>query len=95
MVGVHVFDSTGAAYDASQTRDDIRDGDVLVVESEGVVGIMVAAWPTAVTLRSGAFHVLAEDAEWSAIRAFADDEPRDYGPSLKAAKLAAGAIAAA
>lgn len=33
------FFSTGEAYGACQCRDDIRDGDVLVVESEQVIGI--------------------------------------------------------
>ena len=95
MVQVHRFETSGDAYDASQTRDDIRDGDVLVVESEGVVGIMVAAWPTAVTQKLGAFHELASDAEWSSLAAWAGEKPRDYGPSVKAAELAIAALAAA
>ena len=89
MVQVHRFETSGDAYDASQTRDDIRDGDVLVV------GIMVAAWPTAVTQKLGAFHELASDAEWSSLAAWAGEKPRDYGPSVKAAELAIAALAAA
>lgn len=55
---IHVFDSTGEAYDDTQTRDDIRDGDVLLIPSEGVVGFLNAAWPVAVTEAHGALHTL-------------------------------------
>ncbi|MCT9003512.1 hypothetical protein [Streptomyces rhizosphaerihabitans] len=56
---VHRFDGTTAeAYDATQCCDDIRDGDVLVVEAEGVVGFLDAAWPVAVTEAHGEFHGL-------------------------------------
>lgn len=64
MPTVHTFDSTGEAYDASQTHDDIKDGDVLAVPSEQVVGILVQAWPTAVGERTGAFHSLDTDKYW-------------------------------
>lgn len=60
---VHLFESSGDAYDASQTRDDISDGDVLVVESERVVGFLVKAWPVAVSDEHGAFHALDPDAD--------------------------------
>lgn len=55
---VHRFASTREAYDATQCRDDIRDGDVLVVESERVVGFLDAAWPVAITEAHGEFHGL-------------------------------------
>ena len=60
---VYHFNSTGEAYNATQCRDDIRDGDVLVVESEGVTGFLDAAWPVAVTKAHGQFHglMVAED----------------------------------
>jgi hypothetical protein len=61
---IHRFDNTGDAYDETQYRDDIRDGDVLVVESEGVVGILYEAWPTAVTSEAGHFHRLKDGATW-------------------------------
>lgn len=92
MVRVHVFGSTGAAYDASQTSEEISDGDVLVVESERVVGIMVEAWPIAVTRQSGEFHVLGDDAEWTAMPRAGGGEPRDYTKSLRAANLACAAL---
>lgn len=87
MVRVHQFDSTGRAYDASQTSREIRDGDVLVVLSEGVVGIMVEAWPVAVTEKSGEFHVKTADVEWSAMPRVSGGFT-DYGPSKRAADLA-------
>ncbi|MET7495087.1 hypothetical protein [Streptomyces sp900116325] len=58
LKAVHRFDDTIEAYDATQCRDDIRDGDVLVVESEKVVGLLVEAWPIAITEVSGEFHGL-------------------------------------
>ncbi|MEU6318074.1 hypothetical protein [Streptomyces sp. NPDC047009] len=54
----HFAGSTAEAYDASQCRDDIRNGDVLVVEAEGVVGFLDEAWPVAITKTHGEFHGL-------------------------------------
>lgn len=55
----HIFeDGTGDAYDTTQCDESIRNGDVLVVSSEGVVGIMLEAWPTAITAEHGHFHAL-------------------------------------
>ncbi|MEU5343018.1 hypothetical protein AB0H18_19640 [Streptomyces sp. NPDC020766] len=58
---VHRFDSTGSAYNATQCRDDIRDGDVLVVEHEGVVGFLRSAWPAAITAKYGELHIIEGD----------------------------------
>lgn len=64
----HFFEYTGEAYDASQTRDDIKDGDILVATEERVVGIMVSAWPTAVgRVNPGEFHVLGEGFYWETL----------------------------
>lgn len=60
---VHRFDSTSEAYDASQCYDEIHGGDVLVVESERVVGVLVGAWPVAITAERGSFHRLADGAD--------------------------------
>lgn len=57
-VKIWKFSSTSRAYDACQTDDRIRDGDVLVVESERVAGV-ASTWPTAVTQESGVLHELA------------------------------------
>lgn len=54
--GEHYFASSGAAYDASQCDDRIKDGDILVAGAEGVVGILYdVAWPVAVTKAVGEF----------------------------------------
>lgn len=49
------FDSSGEAYDACQCRADIESGDVLLIESEGVVGL-AWAWPVAISAANGALH---------------------------------------
>ncbi|MEV3895346.1 hypothetical protein [Streptomyces anulatus] len=59
---VHRFTSTEEAYDETQTRDDIRDGDVLVIESENVVGFLRSAWPGAITAEHGELHTFTRSA---------------------------------
>lgn len=54
-VKVHIFDTTDDAYDACQTDETIRDGDVLVIPGERVVGI-ACTWPFACTTERGALH---------------------------------------
>jgi hypothetical protein len=51
--------TSGDAYDITQTDDRVKDGDVLIVPSEGIVGVMVEAWPTAMTSENGQFHKLS------------------------------------
>jgi hypothetical protein len=90
---VHTFGDTGTAYDSSQCRDDIHDGDVLVVAPEGVVGILVGAWPVAVTQEAGHFHTAKDGWDWSAVQKIAhSSETVDYTAShtlalVEAAKL--------
>ena len=52
------FDDTGEAYDACQCDPAIRNGDVLLVEAEHVVGI-AGTWPIAVTRMIGVLHTPA------------------------------------
>lgn len=59
----HTFDSSAEAYDATQCRDDIRDGDVLLVPSEGIVAILRGAWPVALTAAHGELHTLTKAAD--------------------------------
>lgn len=54
----HHFLSTEDAYAAAQTDEGINDGDVLVIESEKVVGL-VGDFPIAVTDWTGELHDLA------------------------------------
>tara|TARA_R100001460_G_scaffold105737_1_gene152633 strand:- start:398 stop:721 length:324 start_codon:yes stop_codon:yes gene_type:complete len=51
----HLFDSTGEAYNACQCNSEIKTGDTLVIESEGVVGL-ADTWPFAITDESGDLH---------------------------------------
>ncbi|KZM75782.1 hypothetical protein [Nocardia terpenica] len=60
MSNVHVFGSTGEAYDHSQFREDIKSGDILLVPSEGVAGWLEQAWPIAATDQVGEFHTMTE-----------------------------------
>jgi len=54
----HTFPDTGTAYDSTQWRDDIHDGDVLIIPSEKAVGFLASAWPVAVTAEPGYLHQL-------------------------------------
>ncbi|MBA0053474.1 hypothetical protein E0L36_22120 [Streptomyces sp. AJS327] len=82
--GTHTFDSSAEAYDASQCRDDIRDGDVLVVPSEGIVAILNRAWPAALTAVHGELHTLTAAA--------GDIEGGRYKASVEAAAQAAARL---
>jgi hypothetical protein len=59
----HYFSSTTDAYDACmtgvhpETTDPVRDGDILIIESERVIGLC-DTWPVAVTAEHGALHAL-------------------------------------
>lgn len=70
---VHTFGSTSTAYDMTQTCDDIRDGDVLDIPNERVVGVLVGAYPVGITADFGDLHglTLAEGQErrdaWAAL----------------------------
>ena len=78
---VHYFHDDSEAYGASQCRDDIRDGDVLVIESEPIIGILVEMWPSAVTAETGEFHDMVAD-----FRTFKDGR---YAASVDVAEQAA------
>ena len=58
MTAVHHFFCTADAYDATQTRNDVADGDTLVCD-EGVVGV-AHTWPFAVTVAFGELHRVAD-----------------------------------
>lgn len=57
---VHHFDDTTEAYNATQCNEEMRDGDVLVIEPEKVIGI-AWTWPFALTERFGELHVTTAD----------------------------------
>ena len=57
MYRVHHFDSSQDAYDAALDGRSVRENDVLVVSTEGVVGL-ASTHPIAVTVAAGALHAL-------------------------------------
>ena len=85
---VHVFATGADAYNASQTRDDIRRGDVLHVPSESAVAVMVSAWPTALDMSTAgsAFHALADGIDWHAIPRVDGSGSDDYSASADVAR---------
>jgi hypothetical protein len=62
----HFFDSSNWAYDMSQCDEQIMDGDLLIIPSEGIVAILVKAWPMALTEETGENLHYTRD-EWSSI----------------------------
>lgn len=64
---VHTFPDSGTAYDATQTGQwyddatdspvEVKDGDILVIPDEGVVGLCTT-WPVAVTANPGKLHAM-------------------------------------
>lgn len=55
----HYFKNSGDAYEAAQIDETINDGDVLVIESEEVVGL-VGDFPIAITAWHGELHAIDE-----------------------------------
>ncbi|MFE0877298.1 hypothetical protein ACFW4X_20985 [Streptomyces smyrnaeus] len=84
----HRFSSTREAYDASQCRDSIHDGDLLIVESEQVVAFLYRAWPAAVTTERGELHSVEgdprtiDDGKYAASIAAAERVARELGYAL-------------
>ena len=58
---IHYFTSSREAYDATmcgehfETDAEIKTGDILVIESEGVIGV-ADTWPIALTPECGSLH---------------------------------------
>lgn len=68
---VFTFATTEEAYDSTQCRADIRHGDIVLVPSANVAGVLYRAWPTAVTAEHGELHggwdeseMTAENCQW-------------------------------
>jgi hypothetical protein len=59
ICAAHAMADAAQAYDASQFDDTITDGTIIVIRAERVVGVLVGAWPVAVTPARGEFHALA------------------------------------
>ena len=82
---MHRFYSTREAYNATQCREHILDGDVLVIEREKVVGFLCDAWPGAITAAHGELHTFTadprtiEDGKYAASIDLAEQVARELG----------------
>jgi len=56
-IRIHIFGHSGDAYDATQCNEDIKNGDILLIPDEQVVGL-ADTWPVAVTDEAGHLHTL-------------------------------------
>jgi hypothetical protein len=89
LLTVHRFYDTTEAYNQTQCRDDIRDGDVLVIEREGVVGFLHKAWPVAITVEHGELHTLTvpvrefQDGAYAASADRAEEVARELGFTVR------------
>ncbi len=66
---VHLFNSTGEAYDATQCSEEVRDGHILLIPSEQVVGL-AHTWPVAITKSFGKLHTFANNQRSVALQPF-------------------------
>lgn len=64
----HTFTYSRQAYDACQCDESIHNGDTLVIENEGVVGL-AGTWPIAVTVVNGALERLAVGVDMATVMA--------------------------
>ena len=66
---VHNFPglATSGVYGLTQTRDDVKFGDNVIVPDERVVSIIVGAWPLAVTVEHGQLHPKDPACTWEGI----------------------------
>jgi hypothetical protein len=61
-MAIHIFDTTGEAYDACQCDESVNKGDILFIPSEGVVGL-ADTWPIAITKAYGDLHTATAASE--------------------------------
>ena len=61
-MAIHIFDSTGDAYDACQCDENVTRGDILYIPSENVVGL-ADTWPVAITKEYGQLHTASAAGE--------------------------------
>lgn len=53
---VHHFTDSSTAYDVCMSSENVKDGDVLLIASEGVIGVLTNAHPVALTEAHGELH---------------------------------------
>jgi hypothetical protein len=91
MPKVHEFGSTGEACAASQTDEQIADGDVLLVRSEHAMAVVCEVGPVAVDGFTGrAFPTHDETWDWSAAKQVTGNgyAVRNYSESATLARRA-------
>ena len=82
------FPSSGAAYDACNSRYEMVTGRIFTVEAEKIVGISWA-WPIAVTVENGALHtVMSDPRSWTVAPKGGLEEPEIAGAVKEAIELA-------
>ena len=59
---IYYYEDTSSAYDDTQSQylNEVVNGDILVIESEKVVGV-ADTWPVSVTSERGELHSLKEE----------------------------------
>ena len=67
---IHHFRTSRDAYDACQCSDQIKDGDFLLIRSEGVLGV-ADTWPWAISAQAGLLHINTDQGAVSRARATA------------------------
>ena len=60
------FADSGEAYNATQTDENIHDGDIVETQ-DGSAAILMQAWPVSIKGDAGQFHTLAEGASWDTL----------------------------
>lgn len=80
----HVFydEDSREVYDRTQWDDGIQDGDILVIQSEQIVGFLAGAWPIAVTAEHGELHGMKDGVAWGNV---GTDRGLEYGHYLASA----------
>jgi hypothetical protein len=82
------FRSSGAAYDACNSRDEMYTGRIFTVESEKIVGISWA-WPIAITKEYGHIHSVSSDPRtWTVAPKGGLEEPEIAASVKEAIELA-------
>lgn len=84
---IHAFETTGNAYDATQTDEAIETGDTLLVHAEGVVAVAMT-WPFAVTTAHGHLHSMAPLKDGDTLEIVAGSLKVEPGAIRRAAELA-------
>lgn len=84
---IHAFETTGNAYDATQTGEAIETGDTLLVHAEGVVAVAMT-WPFAVTTAHGHLHSMAPLKDGDTLEIVAGSLKVEPGAIRRAAELA-------